>query len=97
MKTITLQEAYYIISLASAVIIDGDALCYPSLWDLTGEPENQFLYLSWENDGDYNLKFCESDNQQVKVDGSDIFLFDTDADDEQNVTKLTILVPQKID
>jgi len=98
MKKITLKEAYDILEKASAVIIDDNALVYRSLWELDGNDENEFLYLSWENDRDeYNLKFCEGDNKEVKVSGSSLFLYDTDADDETCLTKLTILVPQTLE
>jgi len=98
MKKITLKEAYAILENASAVIIDDNALVYPSLWELDGDPENQFLYLSWENEGhDYSLKFCEGDNTEVAVVGSSLFLYDTDADDETCHTQITILVPQTLE
>ena len=97
MKKITLKEAYAILEKASAVIIDDNALVYPSLWELNGDPENQFLYLSWEDGVEYYMKFCEGDNTEVGVAGSSLFLYDTDADDETCLTKLTILVPQTLE
>ena len=98
MKTITLKEAYRTLSLATAVIIDENALVYPSLWELTGEAENEFLYLSWEDEGcDYSLKFNEADNLEAKIEGCCLFLFDTDANDDDDVTLLTILAPKQLD
>jgi len=92
---ITLKEAYQILENASAVIIDENALVYPSLWELDGTDENEFLYLSWEEGGtDYSLKFAEGDNREVEVSGCCLFLYDTDADDETCHTQLTILVPK---
>ena len=91
-KTITLEEAHKILQNASAVIIDEHALVYPSLWELTGDDENQFMYLSWEDEGqDYYMKFCEGDNREVHVFGSSLFLYDTDANDDEEKTKITIL------
>ena len=94
-KKISLEEAYKIIENASAVIIDESALVYPSLWDLDGDDDNEFLYLSWEDEGsEYSLKFREGDNREVEVSGCCLFLYDTDADDETCHTQITILVPK---
>jgi hypothetical protein len=98
MKTITLKEAHYTLSLATAVIIDEDAVVYPSLWELTGERDNEFLYLSWEHEGkDYSLKFNEADNLEAKIEGCCLFLYDTDANDDDDQTMLTILTPKQLD
>ena len=98
MKTITLKEAYCILSLATAVIIDENALVYPALWELTGEGENEFLYLLWEDEGcDYSLKFAEEDNLEAKIEGCCLFLYDTDANDDDDQTMLTILTPKQLD
>lgn len=89
-KNITLQEAYDLIENAIAVRIDNDGLCYPSLWELDGNPENEWLYLSW-GDSDYNefaIKFIEED-QEIYFDGSTIYMKDGDGDD----CELTLLVP----
>ena len=98
MKTITLSEAHYILSCAKAVIIDDDAVVYPTLWPLDGEKENEFLFLSWEFDGDtYKLKFAEGDNEEAKIEGCCLFLYDTDANDDDDQTMLTILTPKQLD
>jgi len=97
MKTITLKEAYNILEQSSAVIINKHALVYPAVWELNGDAENEFLYLSWEDDGqDYYLKFCEGDNHSVKIEGCCLFLFDTDANDD-DLTELTILAPKQLE
>lgn len=97
MKNITLKEAYVILSNATAVIINENALVYPSLWELSGEEENEFLYLSWEDDGhDYSLKFTEGDNFTVKVKGCNLYLYDSDANDDDEITILTILAPKEL-
>lgn len=98
MKTITLKEAYNILEQSSAVIINEYALVYPAFWELNGDVENEFLYLSWEEDGDdYCLKFCEGDNPSVKIEGCRLFLFDTDANDDDDLTELTILTPKQLE
>jgi hypothetical protein len=94
MKTITLKQAYQILENSSAVIVD-DAVVYPSLYELTGEDDNEFLFLSWE-DGDYhefNLQFLEANNGEVKVSGSSLFLYDHEGEE----TQLTILAPQNLE
>jgi hypothetical protein len=80
MKTIPLEEAYKMLEESSAIIVDNNGLMYPSVWGLTGDDSNEFLYLSW-TDGDYNefnLQFVEGDNLEVEVSGSSLFLKDKD-------------------
>jgi len=90
---ITLQEAHTILENCSAIVIDDNILLYPSLEDLTGEPENEFLYLSWNEEGeDFEVKFLEKDNPKVTTSGCSLFLVDT----EGNENQITILSPQKL-
>ncbi len=96
MRTITLADACRILTDCSAVIVtDVTSLMYPSVADLTGEGENEFLYLSWSDDEglDYAIKFQESNNREVKVKGSSMFL----TDDEGEETELTILEPANLE
>jgi hypothetical protein len=91
-KKITLEKAFDIIQHASALIINDSTLLYPGLWELTGTDDNEFLYLSWEEDGlEYHLTFTEGQNREVEVSGSSLFLYDTNADDETCHTQITIL------
>lgn len=95
MKTIELKDAYGRLQDCAAVIVDNDALVYPSLSEIENNPENQFLYLSWEMAGrEHSLKFMEQNNQTVKVsdDGALMILEDTEGDRVQ----LTLLVPVEI-
>lgn len=93
-KKITLKTAYQILEDCSAVIIDDDVLIYPSLDDLTGEGDNQFLRLKWEDEGlEFHLRFEEEDNQEIIISGSSIVLKDTKGDEAQ----LTILVPKDLE
>ena len=92
MKTIGLKEAHQRLVDSAAVIVDNDALVYPSLGDIENSPENEFLYLSWEEDGkEYSVKCIEQNNQVVKVtdDGSLMMLEDMEGDKFQ----LTLLQP----
>jgi hypothetical protein len=89
-RKITLQEAYDLINKSYALIIDDDGLCYPSLYDLTGEAENEWLYCKW-SDPDFNefvATFIEED-QEILFDGSTI----TMKDSEDEVTTIKLLVP----
>jgi hypothetical protein len=98
MKTITLKEAYNILQDASAIIIDGSVLVYPALSDLEDDDTNEFLYIQWDDEGEgYNLKFCEGDNQEVRIVGSSMFLYDTDANGEEDHTQLTILITKELE
>lgn len=92
MKTIGLKQAYNRLKDSAAVIVDNDALVYPSLGGIENNPENQFLYLSWEVEGqEYSVKCMEQNNQTVKVtdDGSLMLLEDMEGDRVQ----LTLLQP----
>ena len=94
MKTITLEEAYKILENCSGVIVDDGAILYPSVWELNGKDENEFLYLSWEEEGlEFNVKFNEGSNREVKVSGCSMFLIEGDGEE----TQLTILVPQNLE
>lgn len=90
MKIISLNKAYSLLETAIAVIIDDDVLVYPSLSQLTGNEENEFLYLSWDYEHqEYYMVFLEGDNTKVKIEGSDMFLFDHDSEESVKLTLLT--------
>lgn len=95
MKIITLKEAFEILENCSAIIIDDDVLIYPGLYEeLTGEDDNEFMYLSWESEGmEYGIKFNEGLNKAVKVIGSFLFLIDTEGEERQ----ITILEPKNLE
>lgn len=78
MTAITLQRAYELLEQAAAVIIDGDALVYPALDKLTGEPHNEWLLLRWgEAYGEgMTTRFTEED-QEILFDGSRIEIRDS--------------------
>ena len=98
MKRITLKEAYQILEDASAVIINDSTLVYPALSDLEDSDENEFMYFKWDDEGlEYSLTFNEGDNQEVKISGSSLFLFDTDANDDDDHTQITILTTKNLE
>jgi hypothetical protein len=92
MKKIGLKEAHRRLVDSVAVIVDNDALVYPSLADIENNPENEFLYLSWEEYGrKHSVRCMEQNNQTIKVtdDGALMILEDTEGDRVQ----LTLLQP----
>ncbi len=98
MKKITLKEAYRILEDASAVIIDNDVVLYPSLQELEDDNTNEFLYFRWDDGGlEYTLAFNEEDNQEVKLVGSSMFLYDTDSNGEEDPTQITILTTKELE
>lgn len=95
---IPLQKAFEILQDASAVIINDQIVVYPSLSDLEGDDTNEFLCITWDEDGlEYILKFNEGDNQEVEVVGSSMFLYDTDTMDEDDHTQITILTTKNLE
>lgn len=99
MKSITLENAYKILEDASAIIIDDGVLVYPALSDLEDSDENEFMYLEWrDEDGlEYYVKFAEGDNQEVVIEGSSMFLLDTDANSDTDTTQITILTTKDLE
>ncbi len=91
-KKITLQEAFELIGNASAIILNDDALMYPSLWELTGESDNEWLYLGWDDeDGyEYRVTFIE-ETQDIYFDGTTITMMDSEGDE----VDIKLLIPLK--
>lgn len=90
MKTIPLKTAHELIENAAAIIADHDALMYPSVSELTGEEDNEFLFIRWvDADGlEFQIRANEGENQTVKVtDQGDLIL----VGDEGNVFEITLL------
>lgn len=92
-KQITLNEAYDILENSAGVIVDDNVLIYPSLNELANEPDNEFLYLSWNESGeDFEVSFLEKDNEKAIVSGCSLFLTDSEGEE----TQITILAPQQL-
>ena len=92
---VLLEEAIELLQAASAVIVDDNAVVYPSVWtEGMGEDDNEFLYLEWDQGThEYNAKFSEGPNREITVIGSSMFLIDTEGDERQ----ITLLKPWDID
>lgn len=88
-----------LIDSAYAVAIDDDVLVYPSTSEVTGDPENEILYLSWEIDGlEYSVRVCEEtvrDTARIErgEDGVDRLVF---KDEDESDIRLTLLQPKEL-
>jgi hypothetical protein len=81
MKSITLKEAMERLKETLVVIVDNDPLADLTLTGIKNKPENEFLYVFWEDEGKkHSLKFMEQDNQTIKVtdDGSSMMVKDSE-------------------
>jgi hypothetical protein len=78
--TITLQEAFAVLSDCAAVAVaDDGSLAYPQLHELDGEDDNEFAYFAWNSHGlGYEVKFAEGENREVQVLGNEMTLVDTE-------------------
>jgi hypothetical protein len=83
-KTITLKKARNILKEAfynGAVLPDDDAPIWPSVNELNGKPDNEFLLLQlcggllFSEGPEYS--FIEGDNKRVEIQGSSMFLVST--------------------
>lgn len=79
MKIIPLKDAFEFLTEASAVYDTYTAeLMFLDVYDITGEPDNEFMYLSLDESRMVKtIHFCEKGNGEVKVYGSSMFLYDT--------------------
>lgn len=81
---ITLSEARFILTSASALILCG-RIVDPCISEITGDDENEFMYGEYDDSDCYmfSYKFSEGMNRMVKMDlahGS-LTLIDTDGDE----------------
>jgi hypothetical protein len=89
MKTIPLAEAFKLLKEASSISIEG-YITNPSLSDLTGVYENEFLYIGWKDkSNNYYTKFAEGNNLQVDISESRIYLNDIEGD-KHEITIFTL-------
>jgi hypothetical protein len=93
MKKINLHQAHILLQNASGILIDEVAdPIMPCMADLDGNDENQFLYISWDDDEGmmYDVKFAEGENREVTISGCSMFLIDNEGEEVQ----ITLLIPQ---
>lgn len=100
MKKISLEKAMELLQDSAGVMfVDEDEnSIYPVLdfADLNGEDENEFIFASWNKPGhteDYVAKFVEENNREVEIDGSNMFLEDSEGD----VMQFTVLQPKNLE
>jgi hypothetical protein len=90
MKTITHEQAYGLLANCSAIVWDNSFLSYPSLI----EDDERFLELSADTeDGTFEVAFEVAANQNVRINGSAMFLTDTDGDEQV----LSLLSPANLE
>ena len=79
MKIIPLNDAFEFLTETTAIYEAYTAeLMFPDTFDITGEPDNEFMYLSLDESRMVEtIHFCEKGNKEVKVSGSSMFLYDT--------------------
>lgn len=95
MKKVTLEEAFRLLEPKAEVLrVDNGIILCPLLDGLTGEDENEFMYLGWADGGnEYCLKFREGNNREIEIHGDAMFLYDTDDD----IVKIELLAPIQIE
>lgn len=87
MKSISLQEAHALIENAAAVICDDNAVVFPIVNPLTGDLAENWLEIKWEEEGmDYEFFVTEAP-QEIKFDGTNVYLKDNTGED----TTITLL------
>jgi hypothetical protein len=93
MKKITLHQAHILLQNASGILIsDTPDPLLPCYAELDGNNDNEFLYITWQNDDaeEYYLKFTEGANREIVISGTSMFLIDNEGEEVQ----ITLLVPQ---
>ena len=97
MKIITLEEAIRHLEEASAVIWETDQrfLVYPSTTELSDSPDSEWMHLKASDDEgyDYAVYFIRQNNEQVRVEGSRMYLEDNEGDE----ICLTLLTPMQLE
>lgn len=95
---IKLIDAINLIQLSSAVIIESEPskpVVYATIADIEDDPENEFLYLGWEEEEGqgHRIIFIEENNQEVEIENSYMLLEDEDG----GKVELKLLFPQNLE
>jgi hypothetical protein len=95
MKNIPLKDAFDFLTETTAIYETCTAeLMFPTCYDTTGEPDNEFMYLSLDESRMVKtIHFLEKDNKTVKVSDSSMFLYDSGG----NCREITILMPKQLE
>ncbi len=84
MKVSLNKVEFYINSAEAVLLIDNDRqIVRHRMAPLTGEKDNQWLYIAWANKHeDYSIKFIEENNREIEVSEERIFtLIDEEGDE----------------
>lgn len=85
---IPLHDAYYYLSQCKGVLIE-DRFIEPIVYEIEEEYDNIWLYLEWETFTDegapaiVTVCFNEKDNQNVLLEGSSLWLINTEGEEEE--------------
>jgi hypothetical protein len=95
---IKLQEALDLIQAADVVrVTDMDGFIEPiiSFSDIEGKPDNEFMYMSWDDEHDeFGARFLEEGNEEVERDGNKIVIVDSEGSEfEFNLFRLVPVLP----
>jgi hypothetical protein len=95
---IKLQEALDLIQAADVVrVTDMDGFIEPiiSFSDIEGKPDNEFMYMSWDDEHDeFGARFLEEGNEEVERDGNKIAITDSEGSEfEFNLFRLVPVLP----
>ena len=95
---IKLQEALDLIQAADVVrVTDMDGFIDPriSFSDVEGKPDNEFMYMSWDDEHDeFGARFLEDGNEEVERDGNKIVIIDNEGSEfEFNLFRLVPVLP----
>jgi hypothetical protein len=95
---IKLQEALDLIQAADVVrVTDMDGFIDPriSFSDIEGKPDNEFMYMSWDDEHDeFGARFLEDGNDEVEREGNRIVIVDSEGSEfEFNLFRLVPVLP----
>ena len=90
---IKLQEALDLIQAADVVrVTDMDGFIEPhiSFSDIENKPDNEFMYIGWDDDNDeFSARFLEGHNDEVEREGNRIVIVDSEGSEfEFNLFRL---------
>ena len=79
---IKLQEALDLLNAADVVkLLDMDGFIIPTINfdDITGDPLNEIMYVSWEDDrNEFGFRVTEGENTEVERDGHKLTFIDSE-------------------
>lgn len=87
---ITLKQAHKLLEDCTAVIVEDNKLVRPSMAELNGNEENEFMCLRWSDSlgQEYAETFLEGPNNKIELHGSSLFPVGDCNGDQMQVTLL---------